>query len=796
MNEHSLRVLEFDRFLELLCGYAASEPGRARLRALRPRVRAADTAEAQRLYADGLRLRAADVPLPAARFESPERLLARAAPEGAVLDAEEFVELRRLMESAQGVRVALGHERCAPAPDLQQLGAALDGCLDLARRIDATFEGEHAHVRDGASDRLREVRRRIAAIERGIEARLEALVRDASLVEALQEQFVTVRHDRHVVPVRREFRGKVPGIVHDQSNSGATLFIEPADVVEAGNELEMLRLDERDEVRRVLAALTVRVRGEAETLRTDYELLTLYDTVFAVSAWGRESGARCAEVGSELCLRDARHPLLAHRLAREGRLAELVPLDVEVPEGRNVVVITGSNTGGKTVALKTIGLVSLLAQAGLPVPAGEGTRVRFFEDVLADIGDEQSIEQSLSTFSAHLQHIVETLAAARGAAALVLLDELGAGTDPVEGGALGCAILDALCRAQGLTFATTHLGAVKRFVHAHPRMMNASMLFDAETLRPQYRLQMGRAGASYALTIAERCGLPADVLTAARGLLSEADVRLESMLTDLNQTQLQLDREREAAERTRTEAEKAREVASREQQTASHELRDLRRRRRKLLHEAQGEAASLVDNTRREMERILSQARKAPAKPEAKTLREQVGRRQETIARSLEETRERPEQPFGKGELQVGDRVWVPFLQDHARVAAVSGDGERATVEAGRMRLELRRTELGRPRAEAGKAKPAAVVPPKPFEAPRELSLIGLRVEEALPRLERFLDTALLAGAAEVRIVHGYGTGALRKAVHEYLQKAPISGFRLGDEEKDAGGAGATMVRL
>ena len=802
MNEHSLAVLEFDRFLDVLSRYAVSEPGRDQVRATRPHKTEAAAEGARRLYAEALGLRRKGVALSAARFASPEEALARAAPDDAVLDAEALLIVREILETASSIRQFLAEERCGDFPAMQELAREIEPCVALCRAVDRVFKRPDPRILDTASERLHDIRRAMETLERQIQTQLERLLRDPALAEALQEDFITTRNGRSVVPIRREQRGRLKGIVHDQSNSGGTLFVEPEIVVEPANRLELLRLDERDETHRILAALTASVRAELPAIRRDFDLLCLYDMAFAVSAWALEQDCLCAPVGPRLRLVAARHPLLQHRLMKEGRSDALVPLDLALPDDRNVVVITGSNTGGKTVSLKTAGLLTLLAQAGLPIPAAEGTEIRFFHDVLADIGDEQSIEQSLSTFGAHLERVVATLAAARQAPTLVLLDELGAGTDPVEGGALACAILDALSATDGLTVATTHLGAVKRFVHVHPRMTNAAMRFDVETLRPQYRLVMGQAGASYALTIAERFGLPAEILATARGLLSEGDLRLESLLHALDAKHIRMDRDRQELERLRDEALKDRDHAKRDYERVSLELESLRSQRKSVLREAHSQAATLVDGTRREVEHILSEARRQPDRDKARNLRQRIEHRAQELTTAGEQHRGTPVRPFSEGELKVGDRVWVEFFKDHGTVVALAEDGRRATVEIGRVRFDLARQDLGRPRP--GAAAPAPQIENKGRvqdsvkrrTVPTELNLVGQRVEEAMAHLESYLDAAMLASLPQVRIVHGYGTGALRKAVHACLAKAGVKSFRLGVETEDPGGAGVTIVTL
>jgi DNA mismatch repair protein MutS2 len=799
MNAHSLKILEFDRLLDLIAGYARSESGRAAVRAIRPQPDPEATAEDARLFGEALALRRAGVDLPAAAFDDPAAALLQAAPVNAVLDPEGFRLIHALLDAAAVVRRFALSDRCDASAALQALGRGLEPCEALVRRMDATFEPPEGRVADRASDALRRVRTRIAAVERSLEARLQRMLGEDRLAGAFQDEFVTRRHGRYVLPVRREMRSAIKGIVHDQSNTGETLFIEPEDLVEPGNELELLRLEERNEIRRILAALTDDLRAESEPIRATYAQLCRFDAACAVSAWAVEYDCRPLEPGDRLHLVSARHPLLDQRLRLESRSDRLVPLDFLAPEGRNVVVITGSNTGGKTVALRTVGLLTLMTQAGLPVPAAAGSGAPFYDDVLADIGDEQSIEQSLSTFSAHLRNIVGMLAAARGARVLVLMDELGAGTDPVEGGALSCAILDALSRTAGLTVATTHLGSVKRFVHDHPAMENAAMLFDVETLRPCYRLLMGQAGASYALAIAERCGIPGEITEAARGLLGEEDRHLERMLSALDSKHLSMERQLKDTAQAREEAERARERAERDRAEAERQLRSLHVERRRVLHEAQGEATTVLAGARRDADRILSEAQRANAPEQARALRREAAEKEQSLRAAREATRERPEPGFAAGELKMGDRVWSPLLNDHGVVEALHDGGERASVRVGNLRMDVRRSDLGRPRqpeAAPRRTAPPLKTPPAPRHPPREINLIGERVDPALRRLARFFDDALLAGVEEIRIVHGYGTGALEQAVHAFLREAGVRRFRLGRAGEDPGGAGVTWVTL
>ena len=786
----------------MLSAYACSAPGQSRLRSLRPQPSLEHVAAERSLYAECLLLRRAGVDFPRAEFESPEEALTRATPARAVLDPQDFIIVRQMLRVAGEVRRVFTPEKesLREKPAMQALIASLDTCPELCQRLDSTFADEKGMIRDQASERLRQIRTRMDVVEKNIRTRLETMLNSPDLADVFQEHFVTTRHGRYVVPVRRELRTALKGIVHDQSNTGNTLFVEPETVVELGNELECLRLEERAEIQRILKGLTAILREHLGRLWTNFERLCQYDMAFAVSAWALEYECDCPEVGDALRLVGARHPLLQRQLNRQGRGAALVPLDLEVPPGKNVIVITGSNTGGKTVALKTVGLLTLIAQTGLPIPARSGSMVRFFTNVLADIGDEQSIEQSLSTFGAHLQNIVGILELARTNTALVLLDELGAGTDPIEGGALGCALLAAFSATSGLTLATTHLGAVKRFVHEHPRMENASMLFNVESLQPEYRLLMGRAGASYALTVAERCGLPREIVAMARSFVNAPDAKLESMLIALDHKQLRLEREMRALEQARLEAEYVQYLARREHATISEKLKGLSQKRRQILEAAQREAAALVANTRREMEQLLSRAKQVTDREEARNLRRQIASREATITAYAGEPKDTAPAEDQRTDLKVGDIVWVESLQDHGTVIALNADGQRVKIKVGNLYCEVKREAVG-PRR--GPLPPAAPAPapltvsaePQPAVS-RELNLIGERVSDAMVKLERFLDAARLAGLPEVRVVHGYGTGALRRAVHAYLDSAPNLRYRLGQSDRDPGGSGVTIIEL
>jgi DNA mismatch repair protein MutS2 len=659
-------------------------------------------------------------------------------------------------------------------------------------------------VLDSASPALRDIRRQMAAAEKRLERQLDVMVKDANLDGVLQERFVTVRNGRYVIPIRREQRGSFPGIVHDHSNSGQTVFVEPADTLPLGNELAELRLQERDEVRRVLAALSERVRSVSGSMAVNQEVLADIDAAAAVARWSHSFGCVLPGFGRSLQLVKARHPLLQKTFREEGNGATVVPLDVELDPGTRVLLITGSNTGGKTVALKTIGLLTLAAQSGLPVPVSAESQFVIFDGVFADIGDEQSLQNSLSTFSAHMKHITDVLTQAERGRMLVLLDELGAGTDPLEGGALACAILSDLARHNALTVATTHLGVVKNFAHERQGMVNAAVRFDVETLQPEYVLEVGRPGASHALLIARRLGLPQRVLKTAEGMMSSDHLRLEEVLAKMEEDQ------RKLASRE-DEMKGAREELLRDRDAAKKELEELRKERRRLMHDAYRQAAGIVDNARAEMERRLdalqmafkdAQQEKEKHAETVKTIRRKIADKGRRIAKGIEQTEPKPAKPVDPETLQVGDRVWIPRLKSHGTIQDFTDDRAKVGVDVDGLRFSVRTGELDRPREDApdpdqGKTVVKVSRPRVQGRTPSEVNLIGLRVDEAIDRLEHFLDHALMAGQEEVRVVHGFGTGRLQKGVHDWLRRRrEVTSFRLGKQGEDPGGAGATIIRL
>ena len=719
------------------------------------------------------------------------------ASRGGRLEPAQFLEIADTLDATARLATSLADER---RPLLRDLGRDLHPLPALRSTLARSFDpvGE---LLDTASPRLGGFRAAVRVTYDRLRRRLDALV-GTELGSALQEPIVTLRNGRYVVPVKSEARARVKGIVHDASGSGQTLFVEPLVAVELGNAWREAQAAEREEVARILDELSALVAVNAAALGETLDALARFDLWAAKASLAADMDATRAETADrpEVVLLSARHPGLSGRV---------IPTDIRIGDGFTALVVTGPNTGGKTVTLRTLGLLSLMHQSGLHVPAATGSRLPIWRDVFADIGDEQSVAQSLSTFSGHLRRIT-TIVEEAGQGTLVLLDELGAGTDPTEGSALAQALLDHFIHAGAIVAATTHYAELKAYAHTTPAARNAAVEFDLETLSPTYRLTIGLPGGSQAFAIAERLGLPAGIVEDARSRLTEAQRSFEATLASIKATEGEtsdaLDRAR-AAELRATDALR----------TAQEERRRARRERDEAIQGARAEADRVVEDLRAE----LAQTRRALERETvtAVSLDAAMGRA-EAIAGRLPALEPAPPEPPGDTyEWHVGDRARSRTGGWEGRIAAMERGGQRATLEAGGMRVALDVDDLvpalGQPAAVplpwsssagdrpggADGAPPAAGTNAAALRLSRartvasSLDLRGARVEEALDALGRYLDDASLAGLGSVLIIHGLGTGALRDAVRSEAGGHPlVKSVRAG--ERGEGGDGATIVSL
>jgi DNA mismatch repair protein MutS2 len=717
-------------------------------------------------------------------------LVERAA-RGGRLDPEAFLAIAETLDAIARLATSLADER---RPLLRELGRELHPLPAVRSTLGRSFDpvGE---LLDTASPRLGGLRAAVRIAYDRLRRRLDALV-GAELGNALQEPIVTLRNGRYVVPVKAEARSRVKGIVHDSSGSGQTLFIEPLVAVELGNAWREAQVAEHEEVERILDELSAFIAANAAALRESLDAMARFDLWAAKATMAGDMDASRAETADrpEVVLLSARHP---------GLTGHVVPIDVRIGDGYTALVVTGPNTGGKTVTLRTVGLLSLMHQAGLHIPAEAGSRLPVWRDVFADIGDEQSVAQSLSTFSGHLRRITAIVAEA-GPGTLVLLDELGAGTDPTEGSALAQALLDHFIRAGAIVAATTHYAELKAYAHTTPGATNAAVEFDLETLSPTYHLTIGLPGGSQAFAIAERLGLPDSIVADARSRLSESQRSFEATLAAIRATEGETS---DALERARVAEAKAAEGL----RTAEEERRRARRERDQQVTAARDEADRLVDELRTEVaatRRALERETVTAASLDAAVARAEAiaGRLPPKAgpAAAAETTAAEPRR------WKVGDRARSREGGWEGRIAALERGGRRGTLEAGGMRVTVEVDDLvpalGSPTVGTGSrasggggaeatSNAAALRLARARTVASSLDLRGARVEEALEALDRYLDDASVAGLRSVTVIHGLGTGALRDAVRAAAAEHPlVRDARPG--ERGEGGDGATVVSL
>ncbi|NLF66645.1 MAG: endonuclease MutS2 [Chloroflexi bacterium] len=805
MDEKTLRILEFDKILERLASYTSFSAGQALALALHPTADAAEAARRQAETQEALQLfnAGSEATIGGARDV---RRAADNAMRGFVLRAEDLLDIRSTLIAARNLQRALlrVEERY---PNLAAIAHLIEEIPRLVQAIGEAIDEDRGEVLDSASDRLASIRRSIRITHSRIHERLQALI-NSSMSRFLQEPIITSRGGRYVVPLRAEFKGQIRGIVHDQSGSGATLWIEPMNTVELNNEYRSLQIEEEEEIQRILAELSVQVAERGDAIKRIVDRLAELDLIFARARYAAAIDAIPPEFvpwrvtstsrhqkqaeqpasrhpGSTLWIRGARHPLLPPET--------VVPTDLLLDEDIFLVLITGPNTGGKTVSLKTVGLMVLMAQSGLHLPA-VGARLTVFDNVFADIGDEQSIEQSLSTFSAHITNITRILEQVDDRS-LVLLDELGSGTDPAEGAALAQAIVNFLRDRGATTFVATHYPELKVYASQTPGATNASLLFDLETLSPTYEMTIGLPGKSNAVAIARRLGLDETILDDALRLLGAGSAHASTLLDSIYDIRDRISSQ-EAATRM------ALQKAERERDELQERLNEIDAERDEILAEARRQGQAELEALREEIQRIRKQLRSGRGDGELSgTILKQLGREVDQAEAALHA--EVPEPPSQRRSvrrlretLQAGDRVLVRSLNKSGEVISVGN--KDAEVALGRLKTRVSLADL-KLLEEAGSGDEDAVQPAVRTRAapapPMELDLRGTTVEEGLARLESYMDAAILSELPYVRIIHGKGTGRLREAVRDSLRRD--TRIRSWEEGKDSeGGAGVTVVKL
>ena len=778
MNDFApaLEKLEFHKILDRLSQLVSSEPARARVSHISPLTDLSVIQLELERVSEAKTLLIVEGTLPLDGIKDIQTSLKKSTITNHFLNPLELIEIASTLRAARTLSAFFSKRRDS-TPQLSSLAGELFYDRVVEFNIYECLE-EEGSVKDGASKDLKRIRQDMVSTAVSLRKHLATILKRVSEMDMAQEEIVTTRDGRMVIPVKAEHKNHVPGFIHSSSASGATVFIEPAETLDLNNTLRELQLHEQREIARILTMLTDQVRDIAAPLERTLSVLSLLDLIAAKAKYSIEIMGSAPALTEERRLRlvQARHPVLLQRHRRE----EVVPLDLSFGGETRTLLITGPNAGGKSVAMKTVGLLSLCAQAGLHIPASPETELCIFQRMFVDIGDDQSIENDLSSFSSHLVHMKLLLDDA-DANSLALIDEIGAGTDPAEGGALAAAILDDLTRRRCLTIATTHHGMLKAFAHQTPNISNASMEFDQATLQPTYRFRPGVPGSSYALELASRLGLPLSIIAGARTLVGDDKVRLEELLIDLErQSQTYQQQIKEvSAERDRLNSL----VQSYEQKVAS-----LQKELKTIRNQAVAEAEQILRGAKALVERSVKEIRESGAeKNTVRSVREALDSLNQDIL-----SMKPPESPEPDEIIEVGDAVRLHKGTEVGEVVELKGS--QATVLWGNARLRVHRKDLRKERRQRAASVQSDGVTYLPEGKP-EVDLRGMMGDEAVSTVQHFLDNALLSGLHRVDIIHGKGTGALRKRISEFLKTYPhVKSFRLG--EWNEGGSGVTVVEL
>lgn len=789
MNNKVLRVLEFHKIINQLTEKASSEPGKRLAAALVPMTDLEEIRTAQTQTADALgRLFAKG----STSFGSNRDLgmSLKSLEVGSVLSIVELLRIASFLENVNRIKAYGRRDRDdIPGDSLDVYFDSLEPLTPLANEINRCILSEE-EIADDASPALKRIRRSMVITNDRIHSQLSSMI-NGSLRTYLQDAVVTMRDNRYCIPVKSEYKGQVPGMVHDQSSTGSTFFIEPAAVVNLNNELKELSIKEQEEIEAVLASLSAQAAAYTDALALNQKSMTMLDFIFAKASLAMEQNATMPLFNTEhhIRIRKGRHPLIDKK--------KVVPVDILLGIDFDLLIITGPNTGGKTVALKTVGLLTLMGQAGLHIPALDRSELSIFREVYADIGDEQSIEQSLSTFSSHMTSIVSILQEA-DTDSLCLFDELGAGTDPTEGAALAISVLDHLHGRGIRTMATTHYSELKVYALSTPFVENACCEFNVETLRPTYRLLIGIPGKSNAFAISSRLGLPDHIIEDAKRHITQDKESFEDLLANLENSRLTIEKEQAEIEAYKREVQALKERLESKQEKIDQS-------RDRIIREANEEAREILQNAKELADETIRTFQKAGAATSIKDLEKSRRKVHDKISEKNEKLALKSEKPTHKvlkpNQIRLGDSVKVVSMGLKGSVSSLPDKNGRLFVQCGIIRSQVSLSDLvlleeetvkteKMQRSSSGKLKMS-----KSYSVSTEINLLGKTVDEALSELDKYLDDAYLAHLPSVRIVHGKGTGALRKAVHGYLRKnRVIKSFRLG--EFGEGDAGVTIAEF
>ena len=788
MEEKSLSTLEYTKILKSLSECAKNDDAKTMAEELKP---SSDFREVERALAE------TDAAVTMSlKFGSPEIL--RVEPvDGAIkrldvggaLSAAELLNVARLLKCIRNLKRYTKEQTGV----LEEYFSELVSAKPIEDEINRAIVSED-EIADAASPALANVRRKMKNAGAKIKDSLDSMVRSGHYQKFLMDNIVTMRNNRYVVPVKAEHRSEVPGIVHDMSASGSTVFIEPSSVVNANNELHELEIKEKAEIEKVLYELSNKVAEISEQVKYNYETLILIDFIFAKAKLALDMKAVCPKLNTDgkIKIVKGRHPLIDK--------SKIVPIDVRLGDDFDVLVVTGPNTGGKTVVLKTIGLFCIMTQAGLHIPANDESEMPVFDDIFADIGDEQSIEQSLSTFSSHMKNIVHIVENA-GPNSLVLFDELGAGTDPVEGAALATAIIESIRLIGAQIVATTHYSELKLYALSTDGIENASCEFDVETLSPTYKLLIGVPGKSNAFAISKKLGLPDSIIERSKEKLSDENIKFEDVLGSIEENRVSAQKAREEQERMRREIEQLKDELQREREKID-------KKKDKIYDNARAKAEKIIKQAQEDTERMLEEIKQLQKEKRNK----EAVRAMEEVRKELklkEKSNVRPKNRRSGGvksnvnlnTLKLGSNVLIIDLNDKGTVLSINKDNQTAVIQVGIMKITAKISNLVVLEDEKG-SKPESYVAPKrstgintAMSGKTEVDLRGMTIGEAELEVDKFLDESVLSGLSEVSLIHGKGTGALRAGIHEYLRHHPhVRKYRLG--RFGEGDIGVTIVEL
>jgi DNA mismatch repair protein MutS2 len=801
MDNHTFRVLEFDKILQMASVFAVTAPGRAIVNSIRPLNDIAEIRERIAFVLECRRLLAEDIPLGIENIDNFTPIFHKIRPADAVLETLELRSFLPLFYSSLNLRNWTGN---TDYPHLGAIVSQLNTHADLKKSIEASIDGDGT-VRDGASSELYSIRQGIKSNEKKIRGILDAILKKKELEPHLQDFYMTERNNRWVIPVKLDSKGSVSGVIHDISNTGETVFIEPYSVQQVGNELELYRAEERREEYRILQQLSSQLREQVHQIEEDYKIVAAIDAVQAIAGFSEQMNMSAPEISETgyMNIISGRHPLLWQSLSKENRVADITPLDLKLDGNHSCMVITGSNAGGKTVALKTTGVLNLMALSGMHIPADYGTSIPFLQGVLADIGDEQSIEQNLSTFSAHIMRI-SGIVGQSSSKTLVIVDELGTGTDPEQGGALSCAVLKKLKKLGSLVLVSTHLGVLKAFAGSEQGLVNGSMEMEEtqingiSSFRPTYRLVIGEPGTSHAFEIAESLGLPKDIIRDAREFITGEGAEVDSLIAELKKKSADL-------EIRFRENEKLNQEAADLKKSLEEERSAINAAKQETLAKAVEAAEGILGEAKRDARDIIRAMKQSSLSDARKNLKDLEQKHNEI---------KKAKEVYSAGKIKQlknireGRSVFIKSLGLHGSIHSVNRKALKCKVLVDGKEVVVPFSELYEPSAASteettfktssngnnvslyrfsGRADDSDIS--------NELNVIGKRVDPSLSLIERFLNDVSLSGIKQVKIIHGIGTGVLASAIRDFLEDHPlVESWRNGDEYE--GGEAVTIVFL